>query len=196
MLLGLAVFVVPAESAYALSPVDCATVDMDYADRTATKRCETGDASSGLFRATEQVLVVDGHGYYIYARRLKAGYRSYVTPEAIGDFADDFIKALLQVSGPIKAHGTVSGYDIATFSGKLAEDPHPDVDCFVFSRYGGVINAPGGFSGAPGFAHGLGGGYCTRHAAGVPDLEIQHIMVGLRAPVDGALPGTSIDADD
>jgi hypothetical protein len=107
-----------------------------------------------------------------------------LTPDPIGDFADEFIKGVLQVSTPVKAHGTVSGYDIATFSGKLADDPHPDVDCFVFSRYGGVINAPGGFSGAPGYANGLTGGYCTKHAAGVPDSEIQRVLIDLRAPVD------------
>ena len=100
-------------------------------------------------------------------------------------FAQDFIRELFQSSNYLNAHSLVSGYDIATFSGKLAKAPHADSDCFVFLRYGGVINAPGGFSGTPGYANGIYGGYCQKAGPeGVPDSTIQHALMELRAPVD------------
>src|SRR5262249_30714626 len=125
LLLGLGILIGAARAGFALSPTDCASLDMDFADGTASKKCQDGDAGSGLWRATEQVMVVEGHGYFLYVRRVKAGYRSYVTPEDVRDFAEDLVKDLFQSSTGVKAHGIVAGYDIATFSGRLRDEPHP-----------------------------------------------------------------------
>lgn len=184
LLLGLGILIAAARPGFALSPADCASLDMDFADGTAGKKCEDGDAGSGLWRGTAQVMVVEGKGYFLYVRRVKAGYRSYVTPEDVRDFAEDFIKDLFQQSTGVKSHGLVAGYDIATFSGRLRDEPHPGVDCFAFLRYGGVVNAPGGFSGAPGYANVLAGGYCSKADGGVTDATIQHILGELHAPVN------------
>jgi hypothetical protein len=184
LLLGLGILIGAARAGFALSPTDCASVDLDFTDKGASKKCQDGDAGSGLWRATQQVMVVKGQGYFLYVQRIKAGYRSYVTPEEVGDFARDFSKDLFQLSPAVKSHGMVSGYDIATFNGQLRDEPHPGVDCFAFSRYGGTINAPGGFSGAPGYANGLAGGYCEKAGRGVSDATIQHILGELRAPVN------------
>jgi hypothetical protein len=135
---------------------------MEFGDGTATKKCYAGDVSTGLWRGSAQDMWVKGSGFFIYVRRVKAGYRSYVSVQDARGFAQDFITELFQSSNYLKAHGPVSGYDIATFSGKLAKAPHADSDCFVFLRYGGVINAPGGFSGTPGYANGIYGGYCQK----------------------------------
>ena len=128
--------------------------------------------------------VGQGHGFFVYVRRVKSGYRSYLSPQDSTDFAEDLIRELFQSSSHPSAHGKMSGYDIATFSGKLAKAPHADSDCFEFLRYGGVINAPGGFSGAPGYANGIYGGYCQKGGTGVSDSTIQHVLIELQAPVD------------
>jgi hypothetical protein len=67
LLLGLGALAITAEAAHALSPVDCVAIDMDFADGKAQKTCQDGDASSGLFRATEQVLVVEGQLFRLCA---------------------------------------------------------------------------------------------------------------------------------
>jgi len=184
LLLGLGILMGAARPGFALSPTDCASLDMDFTDGSASKKCQDGDAGPGLWRATEQVMVVKGNGYFLYVRRVKAGYRSYVTPEQVSDFAEDLIKDLFQSSPGVKTHGMVAGYDIATFSGRLRDSPHPGADCFAFVRYGGVINAPGGFSGAPGYANALAGGYCSKADGGVTDATIQHVLGELHAPVN------------
>ena len=151
-----------------------------------TKKCESGDASGSQWRGSEQIMVVKGPGYFLYVRRLKAGYQSYIEDEDVRDFADSFVEGSLpSLRPPISGHAEVSGYNVATFSGKLAKAPHPDVDCFAFTRYGGaVMGARGGFSGAPGSANGLYGGYCAKGGKSISDISIQHILSELRAPVD------------
>jgi len=105
--------------------------------------------------------------------------------EDVRDFADSFAKDIFQSSSPVSGHAVVSGYNVATFSGKLAESPHPEVECFAFTRYGVVVvGARGGFSGAPGTANGLYGGYCAKRGKGISDASILHILSELRAPVD------------
>ncbi len=185
LLLGLAELVLPAGSARAASPTDCASVGMDFAAADAEKKCQSGDASGNQWRGSEQIMVVKGSGYFAYVRRLKAGYQSYIEDEDVRDFADSFVKSLFQSPSPISGHAMVSGYNVATFSGKLSDSPHPEVDCFAFTRYGGVVvGARGGFSGAPGSANGLYGGYCARRGKGISDASILHILSELRASVD------------
>ena len=185
VLLGLAALVRPAGAARAASATDCASVGMDFADAEAEKKCQDGDASGSQWRGSEQIMVVKGPGYFIYLRRLKSGYQSYIMDEDVRDFADSFAKDIFQSSSPVSGHAVVSGYNVATFSGKLAESPHPEVDCFAFTRYGGVVvGARGGFSGAPGTANGLYGGYCAKRGKGISDASILHILSELRAPVD------------
>jgi hypothetical protein len=185
LLLGMGALVLPAGGARAASPTDCASIGMDFADADATKKCESGDAGDSQWRGSEQIMVVKGPGYFIYVRRLKAGYQSYVEDEDVRVFADSLVKDLFQSLSPVSGHAMVSGYNVATFSGKLAGATHPEVDCFAFTRYGGVVvGARGGFSGAPGSANGLYGGYCTERGQGVSDASILHILSELRAPVE------------
>jgi hypothetical protein len=185
VLLGLGMLVLPAGMARAISPTDCVSVEMDFADADATKKCESGDASGNQWRGSEQIMVVKGPGYFIYVRRLKAGCQSYIEDEDVRNFADSFVKDRFQSSPSISGHAEVSGYNVATFSGKLAKAPHPDVACFAFTRYGGVVMGNrGGFSGAPGSANGLYGGYCAKGGKSISDISIQHILSEMRAPVD------------
>ena len=129
--------------------------------------------------------MVKGSGYFIYVRRLKSGYQSYVEDEDVRGFADAFAKDLLQSPSPISGHAVVSGYNVATFSGKLSGSSHSDVDCFAFTRHGGVVvGARGGFSWAPGSVDGLYGGYCAKRGKGISDASILHILSELRASVD------------
>ncbi len=119
--------VLPAGVARALSPTDCASVEMDFADADAEKKCESGDAGDGQWRGSEQIMVVKGSGYFVYVSRLKSGYQSYVSEEDVRDFAGSFMGDLLKSPSAISAHGTVAGYNVATFSGKLADDPNREV---------------------------------------------------------------------
>jgi hypothetical protein len=184
MLLGLVVFGLPP-AARATSPTDCVSVGMDFADADAEKKCESGDASDSQWRGSEQIMVVQGSGYFLYVSRLKSGYQSYVSEEEVGDFANSFMKDLLRSPSTVSAHPAVSGYHIATFSGKLGKKSESDVVCFAFTRYGGVVlGARGGFSGAPGTANGLYGGYCAKGTQGLSDAAIQQVLTELRAPVD------------
>ena len=185
LLLALVESILPADVARAASPTDCASVGMDFADADAEKKCQAGDAGDSQWRGSEQIMVVKGSGYFIYVRRLKSGYQSYVEDEDVRDFADVFAKDLLRSPTPISAHAVVSGYNVATFSGKLSGSSHHDVDCFAFTRYGGVVvGARGGFSGAPGSVNGLYGGYCANRGKGISDASILHILSALRASVD------------
>jgi hypothetical protein len=184
VLLGMGALVLPAGVARALSPTDCASVGMDFADADATKKCQSGDAGDGQWRGSEQIMVVKGSGYFVYVSRLKSGYQSYVSEEDVRDFAGSFMGDLLKSPSAISAHGTVAGYNVATFSGKLADDPNREVDCFVFTRFGGVVGARGGFSGAPGTANAVHGGYCVKATEGISDSSVQRILTELRAPVD------------
>jgi hypothetical protein len=184
MLLGMVALGAPGQAAHAASPVDCSTVEMDFADAAATKKCRAGDSGSNLWRGSEQIMSVQGAGYFIFVRRVKSGYQSYITAEEVSAVADELMKELFQTPSPIASHAVVSGYDVATFSGKLALDPHPDVDCFAFSRYGGMVNPRGGFGGAPGYANGVVGGYCAKRTQGISDSRIQRVLTELRVPLN------------
>ena len=158
---------------------------MDFADADAEKKCESGDAGDSQWRGSEQIMIVQGSGYFLYVTRLKSGYQSYVSEEEVGDFANSFMKDLLRSPSTVRAHAAVSGYHVATFSGKFGKKSDSDVVCFAFTRYGGVVlGARGGFSGAPGTANGLYGGYCAKGTEALSDTAIQQVLTDLRAPVD------------
>jgi len=120
VLLGLGALVLPSGAARAASATDCASVGMDFADAEAEKKCQDGDASGSQWRGSEQIMVVKGPGYFIYLRRLKSGYQSYIMDEDVRDFADSFAKDIFQSTSPVSGHAVVSGYNVATFSGKLS----------------------------------------------------------------------------
>jgi hypothetical protein len=168
--------------AHALSPVDCATVDLDLSDSKVTKSCEDGDVGSNMWHGTAQEMTAKGDGYFLWVRRVKAGFRSYVSIEDIGSIARDIAGDLVQDPSIIHAHATVLGYEVATFNGRLQKEPHRDAQCVVFSRYGGIKNPRGGFSGAPGYAHELIGTYCT--GATLSDSTIERVLGELHSPVE------------
>jgi len=182
-LLTTAVLLAGARNAHALSQVDCETAGFDYADDAVEKTCEAGDASTSQWRGSEQVMEVQGSGYYLWVRRLKAGYYSYIAPTKASDVADDVVSDF-QSPVPVKPHGRVSGYDIATFGGTLTTRKL-SFDCFAFTRSGGLITAaPGGFDGEPGYAHLVVGIYCAKRTDGISDATMQHVLTELRAPLE------------
>jgi hypothetical protein len=132
--------------AHARSAVDCATVDLDFADAKATKTCSGGDASSKTWHGTEQEMRAEGKDYFLFEGQDKAGFRSHVRFLDVRHMAAIVGKHVF-VAPIVIAHDTVSGYAIALFGGRLQEEPRRALDCFFFSRYGGWNNKPGGVSG-------------------------------------------------
>jgi hypothetical protein len=168
--------------AHALSSVDCATVNLDLADAKAAKTCSEGDIGENMWHGTAQEMNAKGEGYFLHVRRVKAGFRSYVSVVDVRDIAAVYAQDLFVAPVRVIAHDTVSGYAIALFSGRLQEEPKRALDCFVFSRYGGTLNPRGGFNGAPGYANRLSGGYCTNK--GISDSTIDRVLGELRAPME------------
>ena len=168
--------------AHALSSVDCATVNLDLADAKAAKTCSEGDIGENMWHGTAQEMNAKGEGYFLHVRRVKAGFRSYIDVVDVRYFATDYARDLFVTPVQVIAHDTVSGYAIALFSGRLQAEPKRALDCFVFSRYGGTLNPRGGFSGAPGYANVVHGGYCTDK--GISDTAIERVLGELRAPVE------------
>jgi hypothetical protein len=180
--------------AHALSAVDCATVDLDFADAKAAKTCKEGDISSKTWHGTEQEMRAEGKGYFLYVRQEKAGFRSHVRfleerdiAAAIGQ--DVFVAPVVIAHDTVLvvAHDTFAAYDIALVSGRLQAEPKRALDCFFFSRYGGWNNKPGGVSGEPGYDDVIYGGYCT--SKGISDSTIERVLGELRAPLEQ--PATS-----
>jgi hypothetical protein len=162
---------------------------MDFVDASATKTCQEDDTGNKLWGGKEQVMVVKGQGYFVYLHRHEIKNESVTTPAAISDFADQFIGGFLQGPAIVSVHSAVSGYDVATFSGTLAKNSYPAVDCFVFLRYGGASEASspflsnsGGLKGMAGYTVALSGGYCARRTSGIPDSRIEQVLNELRTP--------------
>jgi hypothetical protein len=183
---GLAALLLASAPACALSPVDCATVDLDLADAKAVKTCSEGDVHSKMWHGTTQMMRAQGNGYFWYVHLDKAGARSNVPDVDVRDIAADVARGLFVAPSLViahetvlvTAHDTVAGYDIASFSGRLRAEPKRALDCFVFARSGGWNN----LSGTPGYANSLYGGYCTNK--GISDSTIERVLSELRAPVE------------
>jgi hypothetical protein len=175
--------------AHALSAVDCATVDLDFADAKAAKTCSGGDVSSRTWHGTEQEMRAEGKGYFLYVRQEKAGFRSHVRFLDVRDIAAGlgqhvFVAPVVIAHDPVlvMAHDRGAAYDIALVSGRLQAERKRALDCFVFSRYGGWSNPPGGVSSEPGYDNVIKGVYCTNK--GISDSTIKRVLGELQAPLE------------
>ena len=95
-----------------------------------------------------------------------------------------FAKRALKSARRIEPHVGISGYHVAIFDGRM--NPGAFVDCFAFSRYGGTVNAHGGFGGTPGYPAGALGAYCTGlvDVDFLSDEKIARVLGALRVPAD------------
>jgi len=179
---SLAVASMLAVAANAGGGIDCGSIDMDFLAAASSKECTSEDAGSNLWHGTAQTMVVKGDGFFLWVRRLKAGFNSYIQAEGATVFAKSFSQGVLKSVGAVTQHSGVSGYDVVLFSGRTNSGDF--VDCFAFARYGGTVNARGGFSGPPGYAAAVFGAHCSAVADTISDDEIARVLGALRAQPD------------
>lgn len=72
--------------------VDCKALDIDFADKGATKKCYKEDLAEGGWIGWRQTLVAKGPGYTLVFVRLKAALHSYLisrsgTPPRLGKWS-------------------------------------------------------------------------------------------------------------
>ena len=162
------------------SVVNCSALDIDFTDSGATKECRKAELSASTWTGVRQSLVAKGDGYVLVFIRVKAGHNSYMEVGEATAVASELGSDMIGSTPTVASHEPVGGFDIASFNGNSANGGQ--VTCFAFARFQGTIHARGGFNGAPGYAAGYEGAYCS--GSPITDPAIATILGELRFPSD------------
>jgi hypothetical protein len=162
--------------------VDCKALDIDFADKSATKKCYKEDLAEGGWIGWRQTLIAKGPGYTLLFIRLKAALHFYISvrdpakvPQMVGQW--------MTGSAPsVYRHDPDNGFDIIPFTGNYADPARKPISCFAFAHYQGTVVARGGFAGPPGYAASYSGGYCEANSQKLSDAYIAHIVGMLELP--------------